>query len=194
VLVAVFEWGWVRDTISLQETVVIAAFVPVMMFAILFGLSMDYEVFLMSSVREAYVNGDDPKQAVVTGLTRSARVIVTAATIMICVFSSFVTNPAATVKMLAFGMAVAVLIDAFVVRLVLVPAVMTVLDHRAWWFPHWLDRMLPKLSVDGTPRKPAGGSGDGGDDAGPSDGGGGDGGPGDDPDPGSEAERELSGV
>jgi RND superfamily putative drug exporter len=199
VLVAVFEWGWVRDTISLQETVVIAAFVPVMMFAILFGLSMDYEVFLMSSVREAYVNGDDPKQAVVTGLTRSARVIVTAATIMICVFSSFVTNPAATVKMLAFGMAVAVLIDAFVVRLVLVPAVLTVLDHRAWWFPHWLDRMLPNLSVDGTPRKPAGpGSGDSGDGAGPSDGGGGggdgDGGPDPDPDPGSEAERELSGV
>jgi RND superfamily putative drug exporter len=188
----------VRDTISLQETVVIAAFVPVMMFAILFGLSMDYEVFLMSSVREAYVNGDDPKQAVVTGLTRSARVIVTAATIMICVFSSFVTNPAATVKMLAFGMAVAVLIDAFVVRLVLVPAVLTVLDHRAWWFPHWLDRILPNLSVDGTPRKPAGpGSGDGGDGAGPSDGGGGGGGDGDggpDPDPGSEAERELSGV
>jgi RND superfamily putative drug exporter len=160
VLVAVFEWGWVRDAISLQETVIIAAFVPVMMFAILFGLSMDYEVFLMSSVREAFVKGDEPRQAVVTGLTRSARVIVTAASIMFCVFASFVTNPAPTVKMLAFGMAVAVLIDAFLVRLVLVPSVMTVLDHKAWWFPRWLDRILPKLSVDGGPSKADGGPDD----------------------------------
>lgn len=202
VLVAVFEWGWLRDAIALQETVIIAAFVPVMMFAILFGLSMDYEVFLMSSIREAHVSGDDPKQAVVTGLTRTARVIISAASIMISVFLAFVTNPSATVKMIGLGMAIAVLIDAFLVRLVLVPSVLTVLDRRAWWFPHWLDRILPKLSLDGPPPAAATGSAGpdaGGDDsAGPDDGGPG-GGPNDDdaPDGGGgadDADREMSGV
>jgi RND superfamily putative drug exporter len=154
IVVAVFEWGWMRDVIGLQETVVIASFVPVMMFAILFGLSMDYEVFLMSRIREDYVEHRDAHEAIVVGIARTARVITSAALIMIAVFLAFVTNPAPTVKMLGLGMAVAVFIDATIVRMVLVPSVMQLGGDKAWWLPRWLDRILPNIQVDAPAKAP----------------------------------------
>ena len=147
-VVAVFQWGWGRQLIGLQETVPIVAFVPVMMFAILFGLSMDYEVFLLSRIRESFLRTGDSHGSVVNGLASTARVITSAALIMIAVFLSFVTNPSPTVKMIGLGMAVAVFVDATVVRMMLVPATMELLGERNWWIPHWLDRILPRINVD----------------------------------------------
>jgi len=156
VLVAVFQWGWLRQLIGLQETVPIAPIVPVMMFAILFGLSMDYEVFLLSRMREEWERTGDHRLAVVNGLARTARVITAAALIMITVFGAFVLNPNAIVKMMGFGMAVAVLVDATVVRMLLVPSVMELFGRRAWWLPGWLDRIVPHLNVDAElPASPA---------------------------------------
>jgi len=152
VLVAVFQWGWARGLIGLQETLPIAPIVPVMMFAILFGLSMDYEVFLLSRMREEWERTGDHRLAVVNGLARTARVITAAALIMITVFGAFVLNPNAIVKMMGFGMAVAVLVDATVVRMLLVPSVMELFGRRAWWLPAWLDRILPHLNVDAEPQ------------------------------------------
>ncbi len=148
IVVAVFEWGWLMELIGLQETVVIASFVPVMMFAVLFGLSMDYEVFLMSRIREDYVENGDPHGAIVMGIGKTARVITSAALIMIAVFMAFVTNPQATVKMLGLGMAMAVLIDATIVRMMVVPSVMQLAGRAGWWFPRWLDRALPNIQID----------------------------------------------
>jgi RND superfamily putative drug exporter len=140
-VVAVFQWGWGKGLIGLQETVPIVAFVPVMMFAILFGLSMDYEVFLLSRIREDYQRSGD-------GLASTARVITSAALIMISVFLSFVTNPSPTVKMIGLGMAVAVFVDATIVRMMLVPATMELAGRWNWWIPGWLDRLLPRITVD----------------------------------------------
>lgn len=151
VLVAVFEWGWARELIGLQETVIIAAFVPVMMFAILFGLSMDYEVFLLSRIREEYLRSGDSHGSVVVGLANTARVITSAALIMIAVFLSFVTNPAPTVKMIGLGLAIAVFVDATIVRMVLVPSTMELMGAANWWLPRWLDRILPNIHVDEGP-------------------------------------------
>ncbi|WP_208028864.1 MMPL family transporter [Rhabdothermincola sediminis] len=148
VLVAVFEWGWGRGAIGLEETVIIAAFVPVMMFAILFGLSMDYEVFLLSRIREEYLRSGDSHTSVVIGLANTARVITSAALIMIAVFLSFVTNPDPTVKMIGLGLAVAVLVDATIVRMVLVPSTMELMGRANWWLPRWLDRILPDIHLD----------------------------------------------
>jgi RND superfamily putative drug exporter len=148
VLVAVFNWGWGKDIIGLEETVTIASFVPVMMFAILFGLSMDYEVFLLSRIREEYLRTGDSHNSVVVGLSNTARVITAAASIMIAVFLAYVTNPSPTVKMIGLGLATAVLIDATVVRMVLVPSTMELMGRANWWLPKWLDRVLPDLHVD----------------------------------------------
>jgi RND superfamily putative drug exporter len=148
VLVAVFNWGWGKDLIGLQETVTIASFVPVMMFAILFGLSMDYEVFLLSRIREEYLKSGDSHSSVVVGLSNTARVITAAASIMIAVFLSYVTNPSPTVKMLGLGLATAVFIDATIVRMILVPSTMELAGRANWWLPKWLDRVLPNLHVD----------------------------------------------
>ncbi|MEJ5256317.1 MAG: MMPL family transporter [Acidimicrobiales bacterium] len=148
VLVAVFEWGWGRQVIGLQETVVIAAFVPVMMFAILFGLSMDYEVFLLSRIREEYGRSGDSHASIVVGLAKTARVITSAALIMMAVFLAFVTNPEPTVKMIGLGLAVAVFVDATIVRMVLVPSTMELLGGANWWLPRWLDRLLPDIHLD----------------------------------------------
>ncbi len=148
IVVAVFEWGWLMELIGLHETVVIASFVPVMMFAVLFGLSMDYEVFLMSRIREDYVERGDPRGAIVMGIGKTARVITSAALIMIAVFLAFVTNPQATVKMLGLGMAMAVLIDATIVRMMVVPSVLQLAGRAGWWFPRWLDRLLPSIEID----------------------------------------------
>jgi putative drug exporter of the RND superfamily len=152
VIVAVFQWGWAKDIVALETTVPVAPFIPVMMFAILFGLSMDYEVFLLSRIREEWTRHGNAADAVVNGLARTARVITSAALIMISVFLAFVTNPSPVIKMIGFGMAVAVFVDATVVRMVVVPAVMRLLGERAWWLPHWLDRALPHISVDAEPR------------------------------------------
>jgi RND superfamily putative drug exporter len=157
VIVAVFQWGWGKGLIGLEETIPIVAFVPLMMFAILFGLSMDYEVFLLSRIREEYDANGNNREAVATGLAKTARVITSAALIMIAVFLSFVTSPDPTVKMIGLGLAVAVLVDATIVRLMLVPATMELLGNANWWLPKWLDRILPHIHVEGRPRDAASG-------------------------------------
>jgi RND superfamily putative drug exporter len=148
IIVAVFQWGWGKGLIGLSGTVPIVAFVPVMMFAVLFGLSMDYEVFLISRIKEEYERSGDSRQSVVTGLAATARVITAAALIMIAVFLSFVPNPDPTVKMIGLGMAVAVFIDATIVRMVLVPSTMELAGKANWWLPSWLERILPHIHVE----------------------------------------------
>ncbi len=149
VVVAVFQWGWGSQYIGIDQDLPIPAFVPMLMFAIVFGLSMDYEVFLLSRVREAWHQTGDAHRAVAIGIGSTARVITTAAAIMVVVFSSFVLDSDPTIKMLSVGMAVAVLIDASVVRMVLVPALMSILGAHAWYLPHWLDRIIPDLQLEG---------------------------------------------
>jgi len=150
VVVLVFQWGWARGAVGLSSTIPIVSFVPLVMFVILFGLSMDYEVFLMSRIKEEWDRTGEPRTSVVLGVANTARVITTAALIMIAVFASFVTNQNPTVKLIGFGMAVAVLIDSTIVRMILVPAVMELMGKAAWWFPRWLE-WLPKLNVEGPP-------------------------------------------
>ncbi len=149
VIVAVFQWGWGRDLIGVHQAIPIVAFLPLMMFAILFGLSMDYEVFLLSRIHEEYLRLGDAREAVAVGVAKTARVITAAAGIMIAVFLGFVINPNPTVKMMGVGMAAAVFIDATVVRLLLVPAVMRFMGDAAWWLPKWLDRILPHINIEG---------------------------------------------
>jgi len=155
VIVAVFQWGWLKDLVGLQETVPIVSFMPMMLFAVLFGLSMDYEVFLLSRVREEYLNGRSNDDAVIEGLSATARVITSAALIMISVFSAFALGDDPVAKMFGIGLATAVLIDATVVRIVLVPATMRLLGDRNWWLPGWLDRLLPRMDIEGTSGLPA---------------------------------------
>jgi RND superfamily putative drug exporter len=150
VIVAVFQWGWGASLIGVHTTSPIPAYVPMMVFAIVFGLSMDYEVFLLSRVHEAWVGTRDAHRSVAIGIGSTARVITTAAAIMVVVFSSFILNDQSAVKMLAIGMAVAVLIDASVVRMILVPAIMSLLGSRAWWMPRWLQPVLPQLHLEGS--------------------------------------------
>jgi len=155
VIVAVFQWGWLNSLVGLEQTVPIVSFVPMMMFAILFGLSMDYEVFLLSRVREAYQETRDNTGSVITGIASTARVITSAALIMIAAFLGFVLSPDPVVKMTGLGLAVAVLVDATIVRVVLVPATMRLLGDANWWLPGWLDRILPHLDVEGGHGLPA---------------------------------------
>jgi RND superfamily putative drug exporter len=149
VVVAVFQWGWGKELIGLQETVPIVSFLPMMLFAILFGLSMDYEVFILSRVREEYVRTGNADTSVVTGISTSARVITAAALIMISVFGSFALGADPIIKMFGLGLATAVLLDATVVRMVFVPATMALLGARNWWLPKALDRILPNLDIEG---------------------------------------------
>jgi putative drug exporter of the RND superfamily len=149
VVVAVFQFGWGKELLGLHTTVPIVSFVPMMMFAILFGLSMDYQVFLLTRVREEYEATGQTREAVVGGLATTARVITSAALIMISVFLSFVATPAVVVQMFGVGLAVAVLVDASVVRMVLVPATMELLGAANWWLPRSLDRILPRISLEG---------------------------------------------
>jgi RND superfamily putative drug exporter len=149
VIVAVFQWGWAKGLFGVEETIPIISFLPMMMFAILFGLSMDYEVFLLTRVREEYLRHGDNTKAVVEGISATARVITSAALIMISVFAAFVLGDDPTIKMFGLGLAVAVFIDATIVRIVLVPATMKLLGDRNWWLPGWLDRILPHLDVEG---------------------------------------------
>jgi putative drug exporter of the RND superfamily len=143
VLVMVFQWGWGADLIGLESTVPILSFIPLFMFAILFGLSMDYEVFLLSRVREEYDLTGDNDAAVARGLSGTARTITSAALIMVAVFGGFVLGSDPLTKMMGLGLATAIAVDATVVRLVLVPATMTLLGRANWWVPAWLDRLLP---------------------------------------------------
>ncbi|MCL3819544.1 MMPL family transporter [Aeromicrobium wangtongii] len=149
VLVMVFQWGWAASLIGLESTVPIISFIPLFMFAILFGLSMDYEVFLLSRVREEYLRTGDNGYAVVRGIGVTARTISCGAAIMVSVFVGFGFGDDPVLKMLGLGLATAVFLDATLVRLVLVPATMKLLGDANWWLPAWLDRLLPKLDLDG---------------------------------------------
>jgi RND superfamily putative drug exporter len=149
VVTAVFEKGWGVGIVGLDDEVAIVSFVPLMMFAILFGLSMDYEVFLMTHIKEAWERVRDNRQAVVEGVAHTGRVITSAALIMVSVFFAFVLNGDPTVKQFGVGMGVAVAVDATLVRCLPVPSVMTLLGRSNWWFPRWLDRIVPNFSIEG---------------------------------------------
>jgi RND superfamily putative drug exporter len=148
IMVAVFQWGWGGALIGLQSTVPIVSFIPMFMFAILFGLSMDYEVFLLSRVREEYLRTGQNGAAIVRGISGTARIITSAALIMVAVFLSLAVAEDPSAKMFGLGLATAIFIDATVVRMVLVPATMTLLGRANWWLPRWLDRILPRSTVD----------------------------------------------
>ncbi|RSS51409.1 MMPL family transporter [Streptomyces sp. WAC01280] len=148
-VVAVFQWGWLGSLFGVEQTGPIMSMMPIFMVGVVFGLAMDYEVFLVTRMREAYVHGERPGEAIVTGFRHSARVVVAAAVIMIAVFSGFIGMDDQMIKMIGFGLAVAVLFDAFVVRMAIVPAVLALLGHKAWWLPKWLDRVLPNVDVEG---------------------------------------------
>ncbi|MHA4777008.1 MMPL family transporter [Streptomyces sp. MSC1_001] len=148
-VVAVFQWGWLGSLFGVEQTGPIMSMMPIFMVGVVFGLAMDYEVFLVTRMREAYVHGERPGEAIVTGFRHSARVVVAAAVIMIAVFSGFIGMTDQMIKMIGFGLAVAVLFDAFVVRMAIVPAVLALLGHKAWWLPKWLDRILPNVDVEG---------------------------------------------
>ncbi|MGW0034272.1 MMPL family transporter [Streptomyces sp. NPDC003314] len=148
-VVAVFQWGWLGGLFGVEQTGPIMSMMPIFMVGVVFGLAMDYEVFLVTRMREAYVHGERPGEAIVTGFRHSARVVTAAAVIMIAVFSGFIGMTDQMIKMIGFGLAVAVLFDAFVVRMAIVPAVLALLGHKAWWLPKWLDRALPNVDVEG---------------------------------------------
>ncbi|MEU2226112.1 MMPL family transporter [Streptomyces sp. NPDC018347] len=148
-VVAVFQWGWLSGLMNVEETGPVMSMMPIFMVGVVFGLAMDYEVFLVTRMREAYVHGEKPGQAVVTGFRHGARVVTAAAVIMIAVFSGFIGSSESMIKMIGFGLAIAVFFDAFVVRMAIVPAVLALLGKRAWWLPRWLDRALPNVDVEG---------------------------------------------
>ncbi|KND44496.1 MMPL family transporter [Streptomyces stelliscabiei] len=148
-VVAVFQWGWLAGLIGVEETGPIMSMMPIFMVGVVFGLAMDYEVFLVTRMREAYVHGENAHQAVVTGFRYSARVVAAAAAIMMAVFAGFISSGESMIKMIGFGLAIAVFFDAFVVRMAIVPAVLALLGDKAWWLPKWLDRALPNVDVEG---------------------------------------------
>ena len=147
---AVFQWGWGAGLLGIDHPMPVSSWLPILLFAVLFGLSMDYEVFLLSRVREEWLDSGDARESVVRGLSHTGRVISAAAAIMVAVFLGFASEVDVVVKQLGLGMAVAVALDATVVRMVLVPATMTLLGRRNWWLPAWLDRVLPTVRVDVT--------------------------------------------
>ncbi|MFD7877368.1 MMPL family transporter [Streptomyces sp. NPDC059766] len=158
-VVAVFQWGWLSGLLGVEQTGPIMSMMPIFMVGVVFGLAMDYEVFLVTRMREAYVHGEKPSQAVVTGFRHGARVVTAAAVIMIAVFSGFIGSSESMIKMIGFGLAIAVFFDAFVVRMAIVPAVLALLGRKAWWLPRWLDRALPNMDVEGEGLGRATGSG-----------------------------------
>ncbi|GAB3979346.1 MMPL family transporter [Plantactinospora veratri] len=148
-VVAVFQWGWLAELVGVARTGPVISFMPIILMAVLFGLAMDYEVFLVSRMHEEYAQSGDPRRAVDQGFRASARVVAAAALIMVSVFASFIPVGDATLKPIAFALAVGVLLDAFLVRMTLVPALLALARHGAWWLPRWLDRVLPNLDVEG---------------------------------------------
>jgi len=147
VMVMIFQWGWAADLIGLESTIPILPFIPMFMFAVVFGLSMDYEVFLLSRIREEYVRTGDNTASTIHGITTTGRVITSAALIMIAVFVSFSLADDPTAKMFGLGLATAVLVDATIVRLILVPALMKLLGNANWWTPAWFSRRPPVITV-----------------------------------------------
>ncbi|MFD3943723.1 MMPL family transporter [Streptomyces sp. NPDC058579] len=148
-VVAVFQWGWLADVFGVDQPSPIMSTMPIFMIGVVFGLAMDYEVFLVTRMREAYVHGARPSEAVVTGFRYGGRVVAAAAAIMISVFSGFIVEDNDFIKMIGFGLAAAVLFDAFIVRMTIVPALFALLGKSAWWLPRWLDKLLPNLDVEG---------------------------------------------
>ncbi|MFE8977202.1 MMPL family transporter [Streptomyces cyaneofuscatus] len=148
-VVAVFQWGWLGSLFGVEQTGPIMSMMPIFMVGVVFGLAMDYEVFLVTRMREAYVHGESPGQAIVTGFRHGARVVTAAAVIMMAVFAGFIGSSEQMIKMIGFSLAIAVLFDAFVVRMAIVPAVLALLGRKAWWLPRWLDRALPNVDVEG---------------------------------------------
>lgn len=149
VLVAVFQWGWAADLLGIEQTGPVMSLMPILIIGIVFGLAMDYEVFLLTRMREAYVHGASPGEAVVSGFRHSGRVVAAAAIIMISVFAGFVGMHSPTIQTMGVGLAAAVAFDAFVVRMAIAPAVLALLGHRAWWLPRILNRMLPNVDIEG---------------------------------------------
>nr|WP_246400610.1 MMPL family transporter [Jiangella mangrovi] len=147
-MVAAFQWGWLTG-LGVEEVGMINSMLPIIVVGIVFGLAMDYEVFLVTRMREAYVHGEPALRAVTTGFGHGARVVTAAAIIMISVFGGFVFHEAADVRQLGFALAVAIAVDAFVVRMTIVPAVLALVGERAWWLPRWLDRLLPDVDIEG---------------------------------------------
>ncbi|WP_316741997.1 MMPL family transporter [Streptomyces sp. MK7] len=158
-VVAVFQWGWLSGLMGVEETGPVMSMMPIFMVGVVFGLAMDYEVFLVTRMREAYVHGEKPGQAIVTGFRHGARVVTAAAIIMIAVFAGFIGSSESMIKMIGFGLAIAVFFDAFIVRMAVVPAVLALLGRRAWWLPKWLDRALPNVDVEGEGLRTGPGSG-----------------------------------
>ena len=148
-VVAVFQWGWLANLLGVSQTGPIVSMLPIFLIGIVFGLAMDYEVFLVTRMREEYVHGAPAKQAVVTGFGHGARVVTAAAIIMISVFAGFLLSPEPLIKMMGFALAIGIAFDAFVVRMTIVPAVMALLGRAAWWLPGWLNRILPNVDVEG---------------------------------------------
>lgn len=149
VLVAVFQWGWAADLIGIEQTGPVMSLMPILIIGIVFGLAMDYEVFLLARMREAYVHGASPGEAIVNGFRHSGRVVAAAAIIMISVFAGFIGMSSPTIRTMGVGLAAAVAFDAFVVRMAIVPAVLALLGRRAWWLPRILNRVLPNVDIEG---------------------------------------------
>ncbi|MFI2761131.1 MMPL family transporter [Streptomyces echinatus] len=148
-VVAVFQWGWLASALGVAETGPVVSILPILVMAVLFGLAMDYEVFMVSRMREAHAHGATPREAVLAGSRHASRVVTAAALIMFAVFASFVPGGSTMLKPIAFALAVGVLIDAFLVRMTLVPAVLALVGRAGWWLPKWLDRLLPDLDIEG---------------------------------------------
>lgn len=146
---AIYQWGWLSSVFGVHDPGPVLSFAPIIIMGVLFGLAMDYQLFLVSGMREAYVHGTNAREAVVVGLRNGRAVVTAAAIIMIAVFGGFVFSHLNMIRPLGFGLAIGVLFDAFVVRMVLVPALMTVLGKSAWWIPRWLDRIMPNVDVEG---------------------------------------------
>ena len=146
---AVFQWGWLSPVFNVDSTGPLLSFLPILLVGVLFGLAMDYQVFLVSRMREEHVHGAEPTAAVRLGFAHGARVVLAAALIMISVFSSFVFSGSAQIGPIAFALAIGILFDALVVRMTMIPAAMTLLGKSAWWLPRWLDRIIPNVDIEG---------------------------------------------
>lgn len=148
-VVAVFQWGWLAEPLNVHHAGPVLSFMPIILMGVLFGLAMDYEVFLVSRIREEVVHGANSRTAIRRGFVGSGRVVTAAAIIMFAVFAAFVPEGDPSIKVIALGLAVGVFVDAFIVRMTLVPAVLQLLGDRAWRMPRWLDRLLPVFDVEG---------------------------------------------
>jgi RND superfamily putative drug exporter len=148
-VVAVFQWGWLTDVLGVESTGPVMSMLPILLIGVLFGLAMDYQVFLVTRMREDHVHGTPAREAVVTGFSHGARVVVAAALIMTSVFAGFVFAEDSLIQSIGFALAFGVAVDAFVVRMTIVPALMSLFGETAWWLPRWLDRILPDVDVEG---------------------------------------------